>query len=1032
MACESKKVPEVNRPSNLLSDDENSLEFNQIGKNCANFVAGQNFTNTQEANRFCQKTEEKLRVQEQRNTDNTQSVATTSVAPRISLSPSSNDLKKKEKPGKKKEKLSKEDISTPSDFRHVGHVVWDPRGGFEINNIDPQWRKLFDTIGVTEKQLEDEETSKFIYEFVESHGGIEKATKELEKSGNADDNTQSVATTSVAPRISLSPSSNDLKKKEKPGKKKEKLSKEDISTPSDFRHVGYVWRKLFETIGVTEEQLKDEETSKFIYEFVESHWGIGNATKELKSGNADGALPPPTRSASLQLSSQGRPQHGRASTIPQSIKRETTVKPLLALAEQAGPMHPQQVPRGPSSPPQMSDPPLLSPLNTPAPSPQPRVSGAGTLPPIPFQRKSLTAQPAKQYLFHQVHQERQLNKVEPQQKKAGDGKDDLLNAICLGAQREASFQLNHTSVADNDQGEKGAEDLVIDSYHFRKSSELSPPTRSASLSLSSQGRPQLGCASTIPLSIKREATVKTLLALAEQADLLSSQQVLRGPSSPPQMSAPPLISPLNTPAPSPQPIVSGVGTLPPIPFPRKSLTARPAKQDLFDQVHQERQLNKVEPQQKETGDEKDDLLNTICLGAQHKAGLQLNHTSVADNDQGVENAEELVIDSYHIQDSGALPPPTRSASLSLSSQGRPQLGCASTIPISIKSEATVKTPLTIAEQADPLPPQQVLRGPSSTPQMSAPPLLSPLNTPAPSPQPIVSGVGTLPPIPFPRKSLTARPVKQDLFHQVHQERQLNKVEPQQKEAGDGKDDLLNTICLGAQHKAGLQLNHTSVADNDQGVENAEELVIDSYHIQDSGALPPTTRSASLSLSSQGRPQRGCASTIPISIKSEATVKTLLTIAEQADPLPPQQVLRGPSSTPQMSAPPLLSPLNTPAPSPQPRVSGAGTLPPIPFPRKSLTPRPVKQDLFDQVHQERQLNKVEPQQKEAGDGKDDLLNTICLGAKLKAGLQLNHTCVADNYQGVEVAEELVIGSYHIQDSGVDTEKAICTSFRTYID
>jgi len=29
--------------------------------------------------------------------------------------------------------------------------------------------------------LEDEETSKFIYDFVESHGGIEKATQELDK-----------------------------------------------------------------------------------------------------------------------------------------------------------------------------------------------------------------------------------------------------------------------------------------------------------------------------------------------------------------------------------------------------------------------------------------------------------------------------------------------------------------------------------------------------------------------------------------------------------------------------------------------------------------------------------------------------------------------------------------------------------------------------------------------------------------------------------------------------------------------------------
>ena len=58
-----------------------------------------------------------------------------------------------------------------------------------MNNIDPQWKRLFDTIGVTQTQLEDEETSKFIYDFVESHGGIEKAAQELEKTkGNVPSN----------------------------------------------------------------------------------------------------------------------------------------------------------------------------------------------------------------------------------------------------------------------------------------------------------------------------------------------------------------------------------------------------------------------------------------------------------------------------------------------------------------------------------------------------------------------------------------------------------------------------------------------------------------------------------------------------------------------------------------------------------------------------------------------------------------------------------------------------------------------------
>ena len=51
----------------------------------------------------------------------------------------------------------------------------------QVNNIDPKWKKLFDSAGITEKELEDEETSKFIYDFVEKHGGIERAAAEMEE-----------------------------------------------------------------------------------------------------------------------------------------------------------------------------------------------------------------------------------------------------------------------------------------------------------------------------------------------------------------------------------------------------------------------------------------------------------------------------------------------------------------------------------------------------------------------------------------------------------------------------------------------------------------------------------------------------------------------------------------------------------------------------------------------------------------------------------------------------------------------------------
>ena len=50
----------------------------------------------------------------------------------------------------------------------------------QSSNINPEWRKLLDTVGVTEEQLKDKETANFIYDFVEKRGGIQKATQELE------------------------------------------------------------------------------------------------------------------------------------------------------------------------------------------------------------------------------------------------------------------------------------------------------------------------------------------------------------------------------------------------------------------------------------------------------------------------------------------------------------------------------------------------------------------------------------------------------------------------------------------------------------------------------------------------------------------------------------------------------------------------------------------------------------------------------------------------------------------------------------
>ena len=88
----------------------------------------------------------------------------------ISSTSSSGSKKSSGKPGEKK-KLSKADIGLPSNFKHIGHIGWDPDKGFDVQNIPPEWKALFEKAGVTKEQLEDKETAKFIVDFVQQRGG---------------------------------------------------------------------------------------------------------------------------------------------------------------------------------------------------------------------------------------------------------------------------------------------------------------------------------------------------------------------------------------------------------------------------------------------------------------------------------------------------------------------------------------------------------------------------------------------------------------------------------------------------------------------------------------------------------------------------------------------------------------------------------------------------------------------------------------------------------------------------------------------
>ncbi|KAI4802741.1 hypothetical protein KUCAC02_006318 [Chaenocephalus aceratus] len=161
-----------------------------IGDNCQ---VGLNFASEEETKRFRGHVNE-LIGRRQRKSGPTLPMATVDIKnPEISNMQRYNNnsqvnnivhsaFPKREKKGKsKKKRLTKADIGTPSNFQHIGHVGWDPNTGFDLNNLDPELKNLFDMCGISEAQLKDKETSKVIYDFIEKKGGVEAVKNELRR-----------------------------------------------------------------------------------------------------------------------------------------------------------------------------------------------------------------------------------------------------------------------------------------------------------------------------------------------------------------------------------------------------------------------------------------------------------------------------------------------------------------------------------------------------------------------------------------------------------------------------------------------------------------------------------------------------------------------------------------------------------------------------------------------------------------------------------------------------------------------------------
>nr|XP_049698353.1 neural Wiskott-Aldrich syndrome protein isoform X2 [Helicoverpa armigera] len=79
-------------------------------------------------------------------------------------------------------KLTKADIGVPQNFKHISHVGWDANKGFDLDNAPnaDELRSFFTKAGVSETQLQDQETREFIYDFIEMHGGLPAVKQDLD------------------------------------------------------------------------------------------------------------------------------------------------------------------------------------------------------------------------------------------------------------------------------------------------------------------------------------------------------------------------------------------------------------------------------------------------------------------------------------------------------------------------------------------------------------------------------------------------------------------------------------------------------------------------------------------------------------------------------------------------------------------------------------------------------------------------------------------------------------------------------------
>lgn len=77
--------------------------------------------------------------------------------------------------------MTKADIGTPSNFKHVTHVGWNAKSGFDLSGEDDALKPFLQKAGVSENQLKDRRTRDFIYDFITTNNVQEMVRKETKK-----------------------------------------------------------------------------------------------------------------------------------------------------------------------------------------------------------------------------------------------------------------------------------------------------------------------------------------------------------------------------------------------------------------------------------------------------------------------------------------------------------------------------------------------------------------------------------------------------------------------------------------------------------------------------------------------------------------------------------------------------------------------------------------------------------------------------------------------------------------------------------